>query len=170
MYRGHRFNEDRFYRGPKRETSFQKGNLKYIILDLIKDKPRHGYDIIRELESKSYGFYKPSPGVIYPTLQMLEEMGYAKSTEQEGKRVYSITDEGLKFLSDRSDIADDVRSQMKHKWSFKNFGKMAAVMKEYHELEHLIGRGFYNLDDEKAEKIRQILVETYREIDSVIRE
>jgi DNA-binding PadR family transcriptional regulator len=170
MYRGHHFKEERFFRGPRREASFQKGNLKYVILDLIKDKPRHGYDIIRELEEQSHGFYKPSPGVIYPTLQMLEEMGYAQSSEEEGKKVYSITAEGLKFLDDKSDIADGVRNRMKYRWNFNNMAKMAAVMKDYHELENLIGRSFYNLDEDKAERIRRILSETYEKIDSVIRE
>jgi DNA-binding PadR family transcriptional regulator len=170
MYRHSHFDEDRFSRGSRRAASFQKGNLKYIILDLIKDRPRHGYDIIRELEEQSHGFYKPSPGVIYPTLQMLEEMGYAKSSEQEGKKIYSITDEGLKFLDDRSNIADSVRSQMKRKWSFKNVDKAAMIMKEYREIENLLGSGFYSLDGDKAERIRQILVEAYEEIDSVIRE
>jgi DNA-binding PadR family transcriptional regulator len=170
MYRHSHFDEDRFSRGSRRAASFQKGNLKYIILDLIKDRPRHGYDIIRELEEQSHGFYKPSPGVIYPTLQMLEEMRYAKSSEQEGKKIYSITDEGLKFLDDRSNIADSVRSQMKRKWSFKNADKVAMIMKEYREIENLLGSGFYSLDGDKAERIRQILVEAYEEIDSVIRE
>jgi DNA-binding PadR family transcriptional regulator len=170
MYRGHHFNEDRFFRGPRREASFQKGNLKYVILDLIKDRPRHGYDIIRELEEQSHGFYKPSPGVIYPTLQILEEMGYAQSAETEGKKVYSITEEGLKFLNEKSDIADGVRSRMKNRWNFKNMAKMAAVMKDYHELEQLIGRNFYNLDEDKTERIRRILSETYEKINSVVRE
>jgi DNA-binding PadR family transcriptional regulator len=170
MYRGHHFNEDRFFRGPRRETSFQKGNLKYVILDLIKDRPRHGYDIIRELEEQSHGFYKPSPGVIYPTLQMLEEMGYAKSSDEEGKKVYSITEEGLRFLKEKSDIADGVRSRMKNRWNFVNMAKMAAVMKDYHELENLIGRSFYNLDEDKAERIRRILSETYEKINAIIRE
>jgi DNA-binding PadR family transcriptional regulator len=136
----------------------------------LKDKPRHGYDIIRELEERSYGFYKPSPGVIYPTLQMLEEMGYASSTEQEGKKVYSITEGGLKFLTNQSDIADDVRRQMKHKWSFKNIGKMIMVMKEYHALEDLLSQGFRSLDADKAEQIRQILSQAYQEIESVLQE
>jgi DNA-binding PadR family transcriptional regulator len=170
MYRHSHFDEDRFSHGSRRAASFQKGNLKYIILDLIKNRPRHGYDIIRELEEQSHGFYKPSPGVIYPTLQMLEEMGYAKSSEQEGKKIYSITDEGLKFLDDRSNIADSVRSQMKRKWSFKNVDKAAMIMKEYREIENLLGSGFCSLDEDKAERIRQILVEAYGEIDSVIRE
>jgi DNA-binding PadR family transcriptional regulator len=136
---------------------------------MLKDKPRHGYDIIRELEELSYGFYKPSPGVIYPTLQMLQEMGYASSAEQEGKRVYSITEEGLKFLKNQSDIADGVRRQMRHKWSFKNIGRMVMIMREYHALEDLLGSGFRSLDADKAEQIRQILSQAYQEIESVLR-
>jgi len=169
MFRDRIFHEERFFRSSRRWAAFQKGDLKYIILDLLKDKPRHGYDIIRELEEQSYGFYKPSPGVIYPTLQMLQEMGYASSTEQEGKKVYSITEEGLKFLANQSDIADGVRRQMKHKWSFKNIGRMAMIMKKYHELEELLESGFRSLDADKAEQIRQILYQAYQEIESVLR-
>jgi DNA-binding PadR family transcriptional regulator len=170
MFRDRMFHEERFFRGSRRGTSFQKGDLKYVILDLLKDKPRHGYDIIRELEELSYGFYKPSPGVIYPTLQMLEEMGYASSIEQEGKRVYSITEEGLKFLENQSSVADGVRRQMKHKWSFKNIGRMVMVMKEYHALENLLGNSFRSLDADKAEQIRQILSQAYQAIESVLQE
>ncbi|HEY4711500.1 MAG TPA: PadR family transcriptional regulator [Dehalococcoidia bacterium] len=170
MFRDRMFHEERFFRGARRGTSFQRGDLKYVILDLLKEKPRHGYDIIRELEEMSYGFYKPSPGVIYPTLQMLEEMGYASSTEQEGKKVYSITEEGLKFLENQSNIADDVRRQMKHKWGFKNIGRMVRVMAEYHALEDLLGRGFRSLDADKAELICGILSRAYQEIESVLQE
>jgi len=169
MFRDRIFHEERFFRSSRKCTSFQKGDLKYIILELLKDKPRHGYDVIRELEEQSYGFYKPSPGVIYPTLQMLQEMGYASSTEREGKKVYSITEEGLKFLENQSDIADGVRRQMKHKWSFKNIGRMVMIMKEYHELEELLNNGCRSLDADKAEQIRQILSQAYQEIESVLR-
>ena len=170
MFRERRFDEERFFRGSRRWASFQKGDLKYVILDMLKDKPRHGYDIIRELEEQSYGFYKPSPGVIYPTLQMLEEMGYASSTEQEGKKIYSITEGGLNFLTTQSNIADDVRRKIKHKWSFKSIGKMVMVMKKYHELEHLLGDGFRSMDTNKAEQIHRILSQAYQDIGSVLQE
>ena len=80
MFRGHAFRRERFMKGPWRESSFQKGDLKYVILDLIKDKPRHGYEIIRELEEMSHGLYTPSPGAVYPTLQMLEELPETSET------------------------------------------------------------------------------------------
>ena len=170
MFRDRMFHEERFFRGSRRGTSFQKGDLKYVILDLLRDKPRHGYDIIRALEEISYGFYKPSPGVIYPTLQMLQEMGYVSSTEQEGKRIYSITEEGLKFLENRSKIADSVRRQMRSKWSFKNIGRMIMIMREYHALEDLLGNSFRRLDSDKTEKIRQILSQANHEIESILQE
>lgn len=160
----------RLLREDRRESSFQKGDLKYILLDLIQDRPRHGYDIIRQLEERPYGLYKPSPGVIYPTLQMLEEIGYTRSVEQEGKRVYSITEEGLAFLAVKKDIANNVRSQIKHHWSFKKIGSMAAVMMEYHALEHLLGRGFHGLDAGRAERVRRVLINAYQEIEAILEE
>jgi len=166
MFRG----RERFFGGPSRENYFQKGDLKYVILDLIKDKPRHGYEIIRELEEMSFGFYTPSPGAIYPTLQMLEEMGYVTAAEQDGRKVYSITEEGLKFLIERRDSADQVRNHMKHKWDFKNIGRMIKVMKEYHALENLLGEGLRSLDTDKMERIRLVLIDAAGAIKAILEE
>src|SRR5438309_1131194 len=95
--------------GPGGKRRFGKGDLKYVILDMVKDQPRHGYDIIRALEERSYGFYSPSPGSVYPTLQLLEDQGLVTSTERDGKRVYAITDEGRKFLAERESTMKDLR-------------------------------------------------------------
>jgi len=170
MFKERIFRTDRFFRGPWRESSFQKGDLKYVILDLLKDKPRHGYEVIRELEEMSHGLYTPSPGAVYPTLQMLEEMGYANAAERDGKKIYTITEGGLKFLDERKDSADEVRSQMKHRWSFKNIGKMAMMMKEYHALEHLLSRALRSQDAEKMGRVRQVLSGAYKEIEAILAE
>jgi len=170
MFRGHAFRGDRFMKGPWRESSFQKGDLKYVILDLLNDKPRHGYEIIRELEELSHGLYTPSPGAVYPTLQMLEEMGYATAVERDGRKVYTITEAGINFLTERKDSADEVRSQMKSRWSFKNLGKMATMMKEYHDLENVVGRGLRSMDADKIERIRQVLINTSLAIKDILEE
>jgi DNA-binding PadR family transcriptional regulator len=170
MFRDRMFGRERFFHGYRRESSFQKGNLKYIILDLIKDKPRHGYEIIREFEELSHGFYKPSPGAVYPTLQMLEEMGYASAVEQDGKKIYTITEQGERFLEEQKDLADGVRDQVKNRWSFKKIGRMVMVMKEYHALENLISRGLRSLDEDKTQKIRQVLIQTCRNIEEILEE
>src|SRR5690242_5212614 len=78
---------------------FEQGDLKYVILKLLEEKPRHGYEIIKELEDRFRGVYAPSPGTVYPTLTMLEDLGYARAMPEEGgRKIYEITDEGRKHL------------------------------------------------------------------------
>ncbi|MDB5359965.1 MAG: PadR family transcriptional regulator [Rhodospirillales bacterium] len=84
---------------------FEQGDLRFLILTLIAEKPRHGYEIIKEIEDKLMGLYSPSPGVIYPTLTLLEEMGYATVAQAEGnKKLYAITDEGRAFLASNQSV------------------------------------------------------------------
>src|SRR5215213_5133423 len=81
--------------GPGRGRVFGHGDLKFVILNLLAEKPRHGYEIIKELEERFAGTYSPSPGTVYPTLSLLEDLGYATARLEEGNRkVYEITDEG----------------------------------------------------------------------------
>ncbi|MDA1080252.1 MAG: PadR family transcriptional regulator [Gemmatimonadetes bacterium] len=96
-------------RGSRGGRMFDQGDLKFVILQLLEAKPRHGYEIIKELEERSGGRYTPSPGTVYPTLTMLEDMGYATiEAEAGGKKVYSITDEGRAYLTENKQTADDV--------------------------------------------------------------
>lgn len=80
----------------------KRGDIKFLILELLAEKPRHGYDIIRDLEQRQGGLYRPSPGSVYPTLQMLEDGGYVTSEQVEGKKVYTITNEGRVLLDSRT--------------------------------------------------------------------
>lgn len=80
----------RFPGGPRA----RRGDVRAAILTLLLEKPMHGYEMIRELESRSGGFWRPSAGSIYPTLQLLEDEGLLRSEETEGKRLYSLTDAG----------------------------------------------------------------------------
>jgi DNA-binding PadR family transcriptional regulator len=88
---------------------FEQGDLKLVILRLLDEKPRHGYDIIKELEERSGGRYTPSAGAIYPTLTMLEDLGYAVTTPEEGgKKVYAITDAGRAYLAEHRPMTDEL--------------------------------------------------------------
>jgi DNA-binding PadR family transcriptional regulator len=88
---------------------FDQGDLKYVILRLLAEKPRHGYEIIKELEGRFGGAYAPSPGTVYPTLTMLEDLGYARAMPEEGgRKIYEITEEGRKHLQDHSATVDDI--------------------------------------------------------------
>lgn len=92
---------------------FGHGDLKLVILSLLAERPRHGYDIIKAIEEKSGGMYQPSPGTIYPTLTLLEEMGFARATgDESGKRVYEITEAGRAHLAEHRTALDDIFSRL----------------------------------------------------------
>ena len=81
----------------------RRGDIKFLLLEILKEKgPRHGYEIINGLEGRFRG-YRASPGSVYPTLQMLEEGGFVTSEQIDGKKVYTITDAGLKLLEERGE-------------------------------------------------------------------
>lgn len=73
---------------------FRRGDIKFALLNLLTERPMHGYEMMKALETQSGGMYTPSAGTIYPTLQMLEDRGFVTSTETDGKKVYQITDAG----------------------------------------------------------------------------
>jgi len=104
----------RFRGGPFRGGRFfGHGDLKLVILSLLDERPRHGYDIIKAIEERSGGTYQPSAGTVYPTLTLLEEMGFARSTADEGgKRVYEITDAGREHLAAHQSTVDDIFSRV----------------------------------------------------------
>ncbi len=81
-----------------RHRVFDHGDLRFILLSMIAAKPAHGYDLIKALEDRMGGGYSPSPGVIYPTLTMLEEQGYTTLTVENGKKLYQATPVGEAFL------------------------------------------------------------------------
>jgi DNA-binding PadR family transcriptional regulator len=82
---------------------FGRGDLKYALLDLLQERPKHGYEMIKELESRAGGFYTPSAGAVYPTLQLLEDRGWVSVETTEGKMVYAITAAGRQALKERRD-------------------------------------------------------------------
>jgi DNA-binding PadR family transcriptional regulator len=85
--------------GGLRRRVFDHGDLRFILLSMIAARPAHGYDLIKALEERMGGGYSPSPGVIYPTLTMLEEQGFARVTAEDGKKLYQATEEGAAFLT-----------------------------------------------------------------------
>ncbi len=82
----------------------EQGDLRTLVLALIAEQPRHGYDLIKEIEARAGGAYAPSPGVIYPLLTLLEEMGHAEAAPAEGgKKLFAATEAGAAFLEERKD-------------------------------------------------------------------
>ena len=83
-----------------------QGDLRLIILALIADQPRHGYEIIKLIEEKTENWYSPSPGIIYPTLTYLEDTGHATAQTQGAKKLYAITADGQAHLAENRDMAN----------------------------------------------------------------
>jgi DNA-binding PadR family transcriptional regulator len=89
-----------------------QGDLRLIALALIAEQPRHGYEIIKVLEDKTAGWYSPSPGIVYPTLTYLEEVGYLTAQPEGAKRLYTITPEGRAYLEENRDFVDAVLERL----------------------------------------------------------
>ena len=85
---------------------FGSGDLRYVILQLISEKPSHGYEIIKSIQDRLGGMYAPSPGVVYPMLTMLEEMGHATVVTEGARKLYTITEEGSKALAENKAVVE----------------------------------------------------------------
>lgn len=100
-------------RGGRGGRVFGHGGLRLVLLQLIADKPRHGYELIKAIEERLNGSYSPSPGVVYPTLTLLEELGYVTvSTEDGARKRHTITDTGRAFLVDNREATDALLARM----------------------------------------------------------
>jgi DNA-binding PadR family transcriptional regulator len=101
----------RAFRAGRRLAS---GDLQLVLLALLAERPSHGYELIKALEERSGGFYVPSPGMIYPALTWLEEVGYASVAAEGAKKLYSITDSGRAYLKENRDAADAMLAQLEY--------------------------------------------------------
>jgi DNA-binding PadR family transcriptional regulator len=160
-----------FYNGFQRPGRlFEKGDLKYVILDLIKEKPSHGYEIIRALENSLHGFYTPSAGSVYPTLQLLDDLGYVKVMEQDGKKVFTITEEGRKFLHDHEETIDKIKEHMRGWSGFEGREELDEIFFNYRQTALEISREARRAGPEKLKRIKIILNKAIEDIQAVIRE
>ena len=105
----HVFERHAMGRHGRRGRVFEQGDLRYVLLQLIADKPSHGYELIKDIEERLGGAYSPSPGVIYPTLTLLEELGYIRAVQSDGARkAFEITEEGRNALAENKATVDDI--------------------------------------------------------------
>jgi DNA-binding PadR family transcriptional regulator len=109
---GHEDGRSHHRRGRRSGRLFDHGELRLVVLGLISERPRHGYEIIKEIEDRVAGTYSPSPGVIYPTLTMLEELGHATVAEADGKKLYAITADGTAYLAANRTALDNALRRM----------------------------------------------------------
>jgi DNA-binding PadR family transcriptional regulator len=98
-----------------RRRMFEPGELRLVLLKLIADQPRHGYDLIRAIEDMTHGTYAPSPGVVYPTLTMLQDMGLIEETKagkDAPRKAFAVTAEGKDHLAEKADEVDALLARL----------------------------------------------------------
>jgi DNA-binding PadR family transcriptional regulator len=141
-----------------------RGDFKFLLLDALRDRPMHGYEIMKVVNEKYGGSYMPSPGLIYPTLQMLEDLGHVTSRTEDGKKIYSITNGGEKFLAEKKPVVENML-QRRQKF-FK--GPRADLIREGRRLARLLFSSHWDLTESQAKEISGILAETAQRIEEIL--
>ncbi len=133
------------------------GDLQLVLLALLAERPSHGYELIKALEERSGGFYSPSPGMVYPALTWLEEVGYASVTAEGAKKLYSITATGRTHLNENREAAEAMLDQLEHIGR-----KMGRVREIFGGFEREDVAGFEEIDAARHE-LRQVLRQALRD-------
>jgi DNA-binding PadR family transcriptional regulator len=150
----------RHRRGGRSGRLFDYGELRFLLLAVIAEQPRHGYELIKLIEERVGGSYSPSPGVIYPTLSWLDDMGYASLEVQEGgRKLYHLTSEGQSFLAANQNAVAELLARISAVVSEGSEHLPDTVMRAMKNLKMAmrlrIGRG--NIDEDAANKITAAL-------------
>jgi DNA-binding PadR family transcriptional regulator len=157
------------YAGGGRERFFDNGHLRLVILQLVADKPSYGYEIIKAIEERLSGGYAPSPGVVYPTLTLLEEEGLAVASAEGNKKLYTATEEGKAYLKTNQALLKAIFGRMQAAGKMFGRGKSPqierAIMNLKFALKMRAERG--NLSAEQTGKIADAIDAAARTIDEV---
>jgi DNA-binding PadR family transcriptional regulator len=155
----------------RRAQMFESGEVKFVILRLLKEKPRHGYEVIKALEERMGGCYTPSAGTVYPTLQLLEDEGYVRAVETDGKKVYHVTPEGERYLEEHRDLLDEILDRVRETVREFTGGDVGEVQRAF---AHLAKTTFPRLwrrgpDDPSLARVAEILRKAAADIDATWR-
>lgn len=148
--------------------------MRYVILWLLKDGPKHGYEIIKQLEEKTQGFYSPSPGTLYPTLQYLDDLGLVRADQEGERKTYHLTEAGKAELEEHAE-------HLEHFWSrFMGRGAQGAGRQEMnflhdtiHSIMNTVRGGVHGVmhgstDPATLRQIRQVLEKAHNDIRDIL--
>lgn len=145
---------------------FDSGALRLLVLGLIAEEPRHGYDIIRGLRARFQGSYSPSPGSIYPILNQLAEAGLVESSSHGPRRRFAITEAGKSWLAGQSAELDAIRAQLDEAAAPIGEQAIGEAIRDFRAaLFAKMRKGA--LDAEQAGRLRDVLERARREIESL---
>ena len=155
-------------RGRGRRRMFDGGELRLVLLALLEEQPRHGYDLIREIEAMTGGAYTPSPGMIYPTLTLLDDTGLIAEQQADGaKKLYAVTDEGRAHLEENAEEVEALIARLtrlgEKSRSSEGHGVRRAMMNLGMALRNRYMAG--DFDDETLRKLVDLIDETAKKIE-----
>lgn len=150
------------------EPRTRRGDIKFMLLGLLSERPLHGYELMKELENRGGGFHRLSPGSVYPTLQMLEEGSYLTSEQVDGKRVYTITESGRRLLSDRHQQSDSTNTD--HSFRQNQDSELIELRRTLTELNDAVTQIARSGNLERANRVCNLLVQVKREIYKILAE
>lgn len=172
---GFGFDPGNWFWGPgthrsRRGQWFEAGDMKYVILKMLRDKPMHGYEVMKALEEETRGCYKPSPGTVYPTLQWLEDEGLVKASTVDDKKVYAITDLGREFLEKHKGTVEDIFDRVTNAIDQLVGEPMPDITRAASRLVSQAYRAAMrsSLDMEKKKKIPEILDRAAKELEALV--
>jgi DNA-binding PadR family transcriptional regulator len=152
-------------RGGRGGPRARRGDVRAAMLALLAERPMHGYEMIKELEERTGGAWTPSAGSIYPTLQMLQDESLVRGEESEGKRRFTLTDEGRAQYEEQ---AGEVSP-----WDAVTAGaapEQIQLRASVGKLHHAVGQVFHAADAEQQKRVRELLDETRRKIYAILAE
>jgi DNA-binding PadR family transcriptional regulator len=160
----------RGFGGGDRERLFDAGELRLVILQLVSEKPSYGYEIIKAIEDRLSGGYAPSPGVVYPTLTLLEEEGYATVSSTEGnKKLYTVTEQGIEYLKANQPAIKAIFGRIEQAGKVFGRGRSPQIMRALMNLKFALkvraSQG--NLSPEQTRKICEAIDAAARVISEV---
>jgi DNA-binding PadR family transcriptional regulator len=156
-----------FGRGGGRRRMFDGGELRLVLLKLIADKPRHGYDLIRAIEERTGGAYAPSPGIVYPTLTLLSEMGLIDEQLAEGARKqFAVTPEGTAHLAEHDAEVVAMLARLDALGAMRERTEAVPIRRAMHNLRSvLMSRLGDGLDKERMLEATALIDEAARKIE-----
>jgi DNA-binding PadR family transcriptional regulator len=152
---GHRHGRGGHGRGEGRRGGrpLGHGDLRLLILSLINETPRHGYDLIQEIETRTGGTYKPSPGVMYPALEIIQDLGLAEVRTEDGKKTYHITDGGKAELAKEAETVDAIHARLANLLRAEEDVDPTDIRGAMHRLRHAVIRSArHKLADEANQR------------------
>ena len=148
---------------------FDAGEIRLVILRLLSSEPSYGYQLIKTMEARLGGGYTPSAGVVYPTLTMLEEEGLIAAAQTEGKKVYSVTEEGLKYLEANKERVGQLFERLEETGRGFRRGRSPELMKAFMDLRGAVTSKVWrrNATPEQIKKVAEAIHAAAKAIDEL---